>query len=274
MTGVKMGLWQRTKSAIIIIGVLFVIIQFTSPSVFFLTLQLVIIGGLLEFYNLSNRRKFYPKKLLGCLFALMIGATFYFDQFPFLQGFTIIIIIAFIYFVIDTNSLEKLALFPGSFSLTVAGVIYISLTMNFLYWIRNDFGKLWLYLFFIMIILGDTGAFLVGKSIGRRKMTPIASPNKTWEGAVGGLVWAALGGWLGKIVLLPEFPSVEIMVISALVHASAQVADPLESLFKRAAGVKDSSSLIPGHGGILDRIDSFTLASPVFYYLMKLLIIK
>jgi phosphatidate cytidylyltransferase len=64
------------------------------------------------------------------------------------------------------------------------------------------------------------------------------------------------------------------MVLSALVHASAQVADPLESLFKRAAGVKDSSGLIPGHGGILDRIDSFTLAAPVFYYLMKLLIMK
>lgn len=269
-----MGLWQRTKSALIIIAVLFIIIQFAPPWAFFLTVQLVIIGGLLEFYNLSNRRKFYPKKLLGCLFALIVGATFYFSQFPFLLGFTIMTIVAFIFFVIDTNNLEKLALFPGSFSLTIAGVIYIALTMNFLYWIRTDFGVLWLYLFFTIIILGDTGAFLVGKSIGRRKMTPIASPNKTWEGAVGGLIWAALGGWLGKVVLLPEFPSLEIMVLSALVHASAQVADPLESLFKRAAGVKDSSGLIPGHGGILDRIDSFTLAAPVFYYLMKLLIMK
>lgn len=265
---------QRTKTALVLIAILFLIIQFAPVWVFFLVLQLVIIGGLLEFYNLSNRRKFYPKKLLGCIFALIIGATFYFDQFPFLLGFTIITIITFIYYVVDTNSLEKLALFPGSFSMTVAGVVYVSLTMNFLYWIRRDFGLLWLYLLFTVIFLGDTGAYLVGKSWGKRKMTPIASPNKTWEGAVGGIIWAALGGWLARTVLLPKFPLLETMVLSAIVHAAAQVADPLESLFKRAAGVKDSSNLLPGHGGVLDRIDSFTLASPVFYYLMKLLIMK
>ncbi|MBC7360743.1 MAG: phosphatidate cytidylyltransferase [Candidatus Aminicenantes bacterium] len=269
-----MSLLQRTKTAFILIAVLFVIIQFAPVWVFFLVLQLVIIGGLLEFYSLSNRRKFYPQKWLGCLFALIIGATFYFDQFPFLLGFTLITIITFIYYVVDTNSLEKLALFPGSFSMTVAGVVYVSLTMNFLYWIRRDFGVLWLYLLFTVIFLGDTGAFLVGKTIGKRKMTPIASPNKTWEGAVGGIIWAALGGWLARTILLPRFPLLETMALSALVHAAAQVADPLESLFKRAAGVKDSSNLVPGHGGILDRIDSFTLASPVFYYLMKLLIMK
>ncbi|MFA4926220.1 MAG: phosphatidate cytidylyltransferase, partial [Candidatus Aminicenantales bacterium] len=119
-----------------------------------------------------------------------------------------------------------------------------------------------------------TGAFLIGKKFGRHKMTPIASPNKTWEGAIGGIIWAVAGGWLARTVLLPRFPLLEILVLSAVVHAGAQVADPLESLFKRAAGVKDSSNLIPGHGGILDRIDSFTLACPLFYYLMKLLIIK
>lgn len=269
-----MGLWQRTKTAIIILTILFVIIQFAPAWVFFLALQLTIIGGLLEFYSLAERRKFYPKKFLGCIFAVIIGATFYFDQFPFLLGFTLMTLITFVYFVIDTNSLEKMALFPGSFSLTLAGVVYISLTMNFLYWIRRDFGVLWLYLLFSVIALGDTGAFLVGKTVGRHKMTPIASPHKTWEGAVGGLIWAAAGGWLARTVLLARFPLLEVIILSIVVHAAAQVADPLESLFKRAAGVKDSSNLVPGHGGILDRIDSFTLAAPVFYYLMKLLIMK
>lgn len=269
-----MGLWQRTKTAIIILTVLFVIIQFAPAWAFFLALQLTIIGGLLEFDSLAERRKFYPKKFLGCIFALIIGATFYFDQFPFLLGFTLMTLITFVYFVVDTSSLEKMALFPGSFSLTIAGLIYISLTMNFLYWVRRDFGVLWLYLLFSVIALGDTGAFLVGKTFGRHKMTPIASPHKTWEGAVGGLIWAAAGGWLARTVLLPRFPLLEVIILSVVVHAAAQVADPLESLFKRAAGVKDSSNLVPGHGGILDRIDSFTLAAPVFYYLMKLLIMK
>ncbi|HAV40861.1 MAG TPA: phosphatidate cytidylyltransferase, partial [Acidobacteria bacterium] len=87
-----MSLAQRTKSALILIVGLFLIIQFTPAWIFFLLIQAIIIGGLLEFYNLSNRRKFYPKKLLGCLFALIIGATFYFDQFPFLLGFSLITI--------------------------------------------------------------------------------------------------------------------------------------------------------------------------------------
>lgn len=269
-----MGLWQRTRTAIFILTGLFLIIQFAPAWVFFLALQLTIIGGLLEFYNLANRRQFYPKRLLGCIFALIIGATFYFDSFPFLLGFTVMTIITFVYYVIDTSSLEKLALFPGSFSLTMAGLVYVSLTMNFLYWVRRDFGILWLYLLFAVISLGDTGAFLVGKTFGRRKMTPIASPNKTWEGALGGLLWAAAGGWLARTILLPRFPLLEVIILSIVVQAAAQVADPLESLFKRAVGVKDSSNLVPGHGGILDRIDSFTLAAPVFYYLMKLLIIK
>ncbi|MGB4705003.1 MAG: phosphatidate cytidylyltransferase [Candidatus Saccharicenans sp.] len=269
-----MGLWQRTRTAIIIIGILFAIIQFAPPWVFFLALQLTIIGGLLEFYSLANRRNFYPQKFLGCIFALIIGATFYFDRFPFLLGFTIITLIAFVYYVIDTSSLEKLALFPGSFSLTIAGLVYVSLTMNFLYLVRRDFGIYWLYFLFAVISLGDTGAFLIGKAIGRHKMTPIASPNKTWEGAAGGLLWAAAGAWLARMVLLPQFPLLEVIVLGVVVQAMAQVADPLESLFKRAAGVKDSSNLIPGHGGILDRIDSYTLTAPVFYYLMKLLIMK
>ncbi|MBC7364109.1 MAG: phosphatidate cytidylyltransferase [Candidatus Aminicenantes bacterium] len=269
-----MELWKRTRTAFILISALFCIIQFAPIWVFFLVLQLVILGGVIEFYQLSQRRKFYPQKLLGCLSALLVGASFYFASFPLLLAFTLITIVTFVYYVVDTNSLEKLALFPGNFSLTVAGVVYVGLTMNFLYWIRRDFGVLWLYLLFTVIFLGDTGAFLIGKAIGKHKMTPIASPNKTWEGAIGGLVWAALGGLLARSVLLSEFPALEVMALSAVVHAAAQVADPLESLFKRAAGVKDSSNLIPGHGGILDRIDSFTLAAPVFYYLMRLLLIK
>jgi len=198
-------------------------------------IQAIIIGGLLEFYNLSNRRKFYPKKLLGCLFALIIGATFYFDQFPFLLGFTLITIIAFIYFVVDTNSLEKLAIFPGSFSITVSGVVYVSLTINFFTGSEEISGYSGFTCCLPLSSLEIPALFLIGKKFGRHKMTPIASPNKTWEGAIGGIIWAVAGGWLARTVLLPRFPLLEILVLSAVVHAGAQVADPLESLFKKSS---------------------------------------
>jgi phosphatidate cytidylyltransferase len=100
-------------------------------------------------------------------------------------------------------------------------------------------------------------------------MAPLASPNKTWEGCFGGLALACLGGIAAQQLLLPETILWKAAVIALVVHAVAQVSDPLESLFKRAAGVKDSSNILPGHGGFLDRVDSMILAAPLYYYLLK-----
>jgi phosphatidate cytidylyltransferase len=86
---------------------------------------------------------------------------------------------------------------------------------------------------------------------------------------VGGIVFAVLGAWAARTLLLKDVGLGEALVCGALVHAAAQISDPLESLFKRAAGVKDSSNILPGHGGILDRIDSLILASPFFYYFIR-----
>ena len=111
----------------------------------------------------------------------------------------------------------------------------------------------------------------VGKAFGKHKMTPVASPNKTWEGSAGGLLLAIGGAVLAQQVLLRSVPLWRAILTGVLVHAVAQVSDPLESLFKRAVGVKDSSNALPGHGGFLDRIDSLILASPLFYFIVKYL---
>ena len=120
-----------------------------------------------------------------------------------------------------------------------------------------------------MIFIGDTGAYGIGSWLGRHKMAPLASPRKTWEGSFGGVVFACLGGAVARQILLPEAVLWKAVVFAFIVHATAQVSDPLESLFKRAAGVKDSSNLLPGHGGVLDRVDSLVLAAPLYYYLLK-----
>jgi phosphatidate cytidylyltransferase len=121
-----------------------------------------------------------------------------------------------------------------------------------------------------VIFLGDSGGYLFGKLIGKHKMTPLASPNKTWEGSLGGLAFGALGALAARQILLRDIGLWQALVCGVLVHAAAQVSDPLESLFKRAVGVKDSSNFLPGHGGFLDRVDSFLLAAPFFYYFVKL----
>jgi phosphatidate cytidylyltransferase len=100
-------------------------------------------------------------------------------------------------------------------------------------------------------------------------MTPIASPHKTWEGAIGGLITAGFSAWAAQAVFLPAADPLAAVAAGLAVSIVAQVSDPLESLFKRAAGVKDSSNALPGHGGFLDRVDSLIFAAPFFYFLLR-----
>jgi phosphatidate cytidylyltransferase len=137
--------------------------------------------------------------------------------------------------------------------------------------IRDEHGPAYLYFLLAVIFLGDTGAFFIGKWIGRHPMTPIASPHKTWEGAAGGLLFAGLGAWAAQSVFLPAIDPGNAVIAGLAVSVVAQISDPLESLFKRAAGVKDSSKALPGHGGFLDRLDSLLFAVPFFYFFVRYL---
>lgn len=122
----------------------------------------------------------------------------------------------------------------------------------------------WLVFLLLAIVwLGDTAAFYVGSRIGRHKMAPKVSPNKSWEGAVAGFATglAATASW--SWWRLGEVPA-ELLAIAALTAVAAQVGDLVESIIKRGAGVKDSSDLLPGHGGIFDRMDAMLFAAPVF----------
>jgi phosphatidate cytidylyltransferase len=124
--------------------------------------------------------------------------------------------------------------------------------------------KLVLYVCFL-VWAADSGAYFAGKSMGKRKMAPHVSPNKTIEGLIGGIIAALIVGWLFAGWFDIQFTSPLHMVIITLVTVVISVlGDLVESMFKRVSGIKDSSNIIPGHGGILDRIDSLTAAFPVF----------
>ena len=121
----------------------------------------------------------------------------------------------------------------------------------------------WLVLFVIALVgAADIGAFFAGRSFGRVPLAPRVSPKKTWEGVIGGFVAAALVAWLANLFL--RLPSVAFLALCAATVVLSIVGDLAESLFKRHAGLKDSGSLLPGHGGVLDRIDSLTAALPLW----------
>jgi phosphatidate cytidylyltransferase len=152
------------------------------------------------------------------------------------------------------------------------GLGYIGYGMGCLWLLREAtaYGAAWLFLVLAATWAGDSAAYFVGSRFGRRKLAPTLSPNKTWAGAVGGLA----GSLAGALCALPLFhgaaPAELIAAAGLAVGAAGQLGDLFESLWKRAKGVKDSGRLIPGHGGILDRIDSLLLGIPAGYHIARI----
>lgn len=264
-----MSMQKRLPTALVLLALVFVATQFSSDWVFFILIQIVVWASLLEFYNIASRRKHAPRKFIGFASALLIASSFYFEALSLELALFISLLILGIYFVLVMNTVEKLAVFPSAIALTFFGSFYLSFTLNHFYALRSEKGPFWIYFLFAVIFIGDTGAYAVGKLIGRHKMAPLASPKKTWEGSIGGVVAACLGGFFAQQILLSEAVWWKAVIFAFIIHVVAQISDPLESLFKRASGVKDSSNILPGHGGFLDRIDSLILAAPFYYYLLK-----
>jgi len=119
----------------------------------------------------------------------------------------------------------------------------------------------------------DTAAYLFGVAFGRHKLIPRISPNKTVEGAIGGLIGAAVVGWLLTKGIVPFVTPLAGIILGIVVGVMAQLGDLVESLIKRDAGIKDTAELIPGHGGVLDRFDSMLFTAPVVYYYFRFFII-
>jgi phosphatidate cytidylyltransferase len=264
-----MNLIKRTLTAAVLLGAVFGIIQYAPDWVFFLFGAAFVLAALVEFYALTGKKGLRPQKVLGLVLAALVLLTFYFREIPLDAALFAGLLAACVYYVAAINTAEKLDAFPASFATTLVGVLYVAVPLGFLFRVRIEDGPFYLYFLFAVVFLGDTGAFFVGKPFGRHKMTPIASPNKSWEGSAGGFLFAAAGALLARIILLPEVPIAVAVLTGLVVHAAAQVSDPLESLFKRAVGVKDSSNSLPGHGGFLDRVDSLILAGPLFYFIVR-----
>jgi len=169
--------------------------------------------------------------------------------------------------------LSRFSAVPRIFDLVarqVFGVVYIPLTMALLVFIRNmDGGALWVIWLLIVCFANDTGALYVGTFKGKRKLAPNISPNKTIEGAAGGLVVSVTAGGIFNLIFFHDISLALISIPCALcVAAAGQAGDLFESAMKRAGHIKDSGKILPGHGGMLDRIDGLLLAIPVFYFFL------
>lgn len=150
-------------------------------------------------------------------------------------------------------------------------VAYIGLPLGALAAVRISGGREAVLLLLATIVVSDSAQYYTGRALGRRPLAPSISPNKTLEGAIGGLVFGTAAMAAGGQVVFPGTPLPLLLLVGATISALGIVGDLFESLLKRSAGMKDSGALIPGHGGVLDRIDSWLFAAPVYYVFVRYL---
>ena len=178
-------------------------------------------------------------------------------------------------FLVLTGSIA-LTFTPGmpvflSLSVMMLAVMYVGVPLGTLAWVRVIHGPAALTWLVGVITISDSAQYYVGTLMGRQKLAPVISPKKTIEGAIGGLVAAPLAGWAIGLWALPGRAPAAVAGVAALLTVAGMVGDLFESLLKRSVGVKDSSKLIPGHGGVLDRVDAYLFAAPVFYVYLRYL---
>jgi phosphatidate cytidylyltransferase len=165
---------------------------------------------------------------------------------------------------------------PGPSVLAQAAValmapLYVGLPLGAIARVRLIHGPHVVTVLAALVIASDSAQYFVGRAFGRRKLAPLVSPGKTLEGALGGVLAAAIVGATLGARWIPGLNAASGALLGVLVAAFGIVGDLFESLLKRSAGVKDSSSMIPGHGGVLDRVDSWLFAGPVFYVFLRYL---
>ncbi|MCP5108521.1 MAG: phosphatidate cytidylyltransferase [bacterium] len=258
----------RTATAFVLLIAAYALIKYVPPVWFSGILFLVVSMGAHELVKLTQPKKYSMMIIL--VSGLTIALSFTFGKPDLLLGIMIILLSTGLFFLLSTRQKDDLTTFVRDISLHFLPVFYLYIPLYFMFELKK-LGPNYLFFLIAVIAVGDSGAYFVGSAIGKHKIYPVASPNKSLEGLIAAIITAALTGWL-SIILFPVTVEIWIAVVTGgVIGLFSQLSDPIESLFKRAAGKKDSGSLLPGHGGVLDRVDSYIFCAPVLYYIITYL---
>ena len=268
---------KRIITALVGIPLLAAAVWFDEPLPWFTVL--VVIWGLLailEFYRLVATSKVPPLSYFGLIWTLLFILSRNSDLLSILEPhfdlnlltpllLTSAVMLSLIWLLLRAQK-EKTFI---SWAWTMAGILYVGWLLSYLVALRGlDDGRNWLFFALFITFASDSAAFLIGKTLGRHRLAPQVSPNKTWEGAIGGIIGAVIASLFFILPTPLNLPLSwgQAMLLGLLVSIFGQLGDLVESLFKRNMGVKESGRLIPGHGGFLDRMDSVVFAGIVVYY--------
>jgi len=260
--------FQRIITAIIMVAFVFMAVRFLPGIYFSALLFLIICVAVLEFVKLCQPTIFsYSIVIVN---GLIIALSFTFGVPELSLTLIIILVTTGAFFLFSIKTKEYLSTLIRDLGIQFLIFFYLFFPLYFLFEIKS-LGPNYLFIFILVVAICDSAAYVIGSIIGRHKIYPVASPNKTLEGLIGAVLFASLAGWFGPILFpLPvPIPFLTALISGAIIGLISQISDPIESLFKRAAGKKDSGSVLPGHGGLLDRLDSYIFCAPVLFFIIK-----
>jgi phosphatidate cytidylyltransferase len=264
-------LYKRVISGLLFLPI-FYLVAWELPPIYFTALVLVAAAvGQLELYRMAQARGFHPQRVLGTALGVLVVVWFYHPLFPHLDHFFVMAASLLLIMVSRLFSSRPVEGALDDVASTFLGVFYVALLFAFQIGIRAGAdGKQWLVFLYVVIWASDIGAYAVGIPFGKHRLYEKVSPKKSIEGLAGALAASAGMALLCRIWFMPAMGNGEAVGIALLLASIGTVGDLAESLLKRSAGIKDSGNVIPGHGGILDRMDSMLFAAPALYYYLRL----
>lgn len=276
------GTGARVLTAIVLIPIVVALVLWGPMWLVAVVVAGIILLALHEFFAIGAKMNMpgYPRFTMLCALGLVMNMALLklvekwsVELNPLFMSILLKLVgsieLVFVYFilgivVLTLQSRRAIASALPDCAVSAAGMVFVAWPLSTLVNLHARYPELLLFTL-VLVWVGDTAAFFVGRSMGRHLLAPVISPKKTWEGAVANVVASLLAGfafykWQREVLL------VDCLFVAVLVSVAGQMGDLFESAWKRGAGVKDSGSILPGHGGILDRIDALLLAAPVVWW--------
>ncbi|NIA14144.1 MAG: phosphatidate cytidylyltransferase [Nitrospiraceae bacterium] len=263
----------RTGTALVVLPLLLVLIWSAPLRLgFALFIGVIAAVGLYEYYAIARHRQITPETIGGIAAGTLVALSGWFND----AGITAATLYGACLFVALLHVLRGQRAVEG-LATTIFGVFYVGwLPAHILLLHGLPYGPSFVTLLLVAVALTDSAAYVVGSTVGRHKLAPNISPNKTWEGSIGGFVATLVG--MAVLYRLSQTSAAiaplslwQYLCIGAILSVVGQIGDLAESCLKRSAGVKDSGMMFPGHGGVLDRCDGFLFAAPALYYVVHAL---
>ena len=253
---------KRLITAFIAILFLIGVIRYAPLWVFIIVILFAALTSLNEFYTLTKPKRAEKIVFLNYVLTTVLFFSILINNHRFIALFPFFVIVPLALFIFTySKNHHKI----GDIANVIMGPFYICLPLILLAIIAKlPQGRMWIFFILVVIFAGDTGSFYCGKFFGKHKLTQI-SPGKTWEGTIGGIIANTGFAGLFSYVFFSSSSVISMMTVGIIIGISGQIGDVAESMLKRISNKKDSGTILPGHGGMLDRIDSLLFAIPVLY---------